>query len=133
MNKIPNGYQKRDYDFSTTRGILGFFYTVSEVVLGGGMIITALHLFSHFNIPELMVVLGLILVMLSIYVTYSFYIGFLELIKHSREIRDELVSMKSQMSKTREDPTVSPLPKSEMPTSPAGMRYDPITHDYVKV
>ena len=58
----------------------------------------------------------------------SFLVGFFELIKHAREIRNELVVLRVKSGTSAPAPVSVAQPAART----GGTRYDPATHQYVK-
>ena len=63
-----------------------------------------------------------------LHVGYSFLIGFFELIKHAREIRNELAALRVKSGASTPEPVATAQPAASAGTT----RYDSATHQYVK-
>ena len=63
-----------------------------------------------------------------LHVVHSFLIGFFELIKHAREIRNELAALRVKSGASSPAPAAAAQPAA----SAGATRYDSATHQYVK-
>lgn len=125
-----DGYAKTDFDFTTTRSVIHgvyciFMFLVLLGAIGGIVCIASGNGGASVGLTALVscIVSGLLL-----HVGYSFLVGYFELIKHAREIRNEPVALRVKSGAS------APAPVSAaQPTATAGAtRYDPATHQYVK-
>ena len=129
VTRTEGKYAKTDFDFSTARSVVRGVYIIFMVlvVLGalGGFLLIVSGADGAAGIATLVsaLVCGLLL-----HIGYSFLIGFFELIKHAREIRNELVALR-----VKSGIATSATVASAQPTANAGeTRYDAATHQYVK-
>ena len=124
-----NNYAKTDFDFSTAKGVIGGVYCILMVliVLGalGGLLLLVQRDGASAGLTTIVscIVSGMIL-----HVAYSFLIGFFELIKHAREIRNELAALRAKSGASMPEPVAMPHPAA----SAGATRYDSATHQYVK-
>ena len=89
-----NGYEKTDFNFATARSVIRVVYLIIMALIVISVVVSVVDLVigrPHVGFAMLLpcVVLGLLL-----HVGYSFLIGFFELIKHVREVRNELVELR---------------------------------------
>lgn len=125
--KQVNEYAKSDIDFSRARSVLRGVYIAVQIILIlslFGMTITAIH--ENGLAMSMSVVLMLVIMPFLAHLIYSFYVGFFEIVRHLREIRDELVA-----SRTRTG-AIAQTPPQAVQTDAAPLRYDAKTHQYVK-
>ena len=125
-----NGYAKTDFDFTTARSVIRGVYLVFMaliVLCGLGGFITSAGGVGRPAVGLMTIFISLIMG-LMLHVGYSFLVGFFELIKHAREIRNELAALRAKSGAS------APAPVSAaQPAATAGAtRYDPATHQYVK-
>lgn len=125
-----NNYAKTDFDFATAQSVIRGVYLIFMIliVLGAiGGIVTIMAGRGGVSVG-LATLASCVVSGLLLHVGYSFLIGFFELIKHAREIRNELVAMRVKSGASAPDP-VSKLQPS---TSTGTARYDAATHQYVR-
>ena len=124
-----NNYAKTDFNFSTAKSVIGgvYFILMALIVLGaiGGMMLMMQGGGAGVGLTTIVscIVSGMIL-----HVGYSFLIGFFELIKHAREIRNELAALRAKSGATTPEPVAVAQPAVSAGTT----RYDSATHQYVK-
>lgn len=126
-NKQPNEYEKTDFNFSRAKSVLRGVYIATQAVAIlqlVGLTITAVH--ERGVAVAMPFVLMLVLAPFLIHLSYSFMIGFFEIIRHLREIRNELVSARTKTSAASQ--TFGQLP----PPNNSSLRYDSATHQYIK-
>lgn len=131
VTRTEGKYAKTDFDFSTARSVIRGVYIIFMVlvVLGalGGFLLIASGA-DGAAASGITTLVSALVCGLLLHVGYSFLIGFFEPIKHAREIRNELVTLRVK-SGTATSATVA----SAQPTANAGeTRYDAATHQYVK-
>ena len=124
-----NNYAKTDFNFSTAKSVIGgvYFILMALIVLGaiGGMM---LMMQGGGAGVGLMTIVSCIVSGMILHVAYSFLIGFFELIKHAREIRNELAAFRAKSGAS----TPEPVATAQSATSAGTTRYDSATHQYVK-
>lgn len=124
-----NNYAKTDFNFSTAKSVIGgvYFILMALIVLGaiGGMMLMMQGGGAGVGLTTIVscIVSGMIL-----HVGYSFLIGFFELIKHAREIRNELAALRAKSGATTPEPVAAARPAASV----GATRYDSATHQYVK-
>lgn len=124
-----NNYAKTDFNFSTARGVIGGVYCILMVliVIGalGGVMLMMQRGGASVGLATIVscVVSGLVLD-----VANSFLIGFFELIKHAREIRNELAALRAKSGAS----TPVSVEAGQPAASAGATRYDSATHQYVK-
>ena len=124
-----NNYAKTDFNFSTAKSVIGSVYCILMVliVLGalGGLLLLMQSGGASVGMTTIVscIVSGMIL-----HVAYSFLIGFFELIKHAREIRNELAALRAKSGASTPEPVAAAQPAA----SAGATRYDSATHQYVK-
>ena len=124
-----NNYAKTDFNFSTAKSVIGgvYFILMALIVLGaiGGMMLMMQGGGAGVGLTTIVscIVSGMIL-----HVAYSFLIGFFELIKHAREIRNELAALRAKSGASTPEPVATAQPVAGAGTT----RYDSATHQYVK-
>ena len=131
MGLVQNiSYAKTDFNFTTAKSVIHGVYCIFMflVLLGaiGGVVCIASG--KDGASVGLTTIVSCIVSGLLLHVGYSFLVGFFELIKHTREIRNELVALRVKSGAS------APAPVSAaQPAATAGAtRYDPATHQYVK-
>ena len=124
-----NNYAKTYFNFSTAKSVIGgvYFILMALIVLGaiGGMMLMMQGGGAGVGLTTIVscLVSGMIL-----HVAYSFLIGFFELIKHAREIRNELAALRAKSGATTPEPVAAAQPAANV----GATRYDSATHQYVK-
>ena len=124
-----NNYAKTDFNFSTAKSVIGgvYFILMALIVLGalGGVMLMMQGGGAGVGLTTIVscIVSGMIL-----HVAYSFLIGFFELIKHAREIRNELAALRAKSGASTPEPVATAQPVASAGTT----RYDSATHQYVK-
>ena len=124
-----NNYAKTDFNFSTAKSVIGGVYCILMVliVLGalGGLLLMVQRDGASAGLTTIVscIVSGMIL-----HVAYSFLIGFFELIKHAREIRNELAALRAKSGASTPEPVAAVQPAA----SAGATRYDSATHQFVK-
>ena len=124
-----NNYAKTDFNFSTAKSVIGgvYFILMALIVLGaiGGMMLMMQGGGAGVGLTTIVscIVSGMIL-----HVAYSFLIGFFELIKHAREIRNEVAALRAKSGAS----TPEPIAAAQPVTSAGTTRYDSAKHQYVK-
>lgn len=125
-----DGYEKTDFDFTTARSVIRGVYLVFMVLIvlcGLGGFIAAAGGVGRPSVGLMTIFISLI-VGLILHVGYSFLVGFFELIKHAREIRNELAALRIKSDASAPAPVTS----AQSVASSGTTRYDSATHQYVK-
>lgn len=124
-----NNYAKTDFNFSTAKSVIGGvrILLVCIVAIGalGGI---GLMMQKDGLADGLVTMLSCTIAFLLIHVGYSFMIGFFELIKHAREIRNELAALRAKSGASTPEPVAAAQPAANV----GATRYDSATHQYVK-
>ena len=91
-----NGYAKTDFNFTTARSVIRGVYLVfmALIVLGALAGLVLLPVGKGGVAVGLSTICSCIVSGLMLHVGYSFLVGFFELIKHAREIRNELAALR---------------------------------------
>lgn len=124
-----NSYAKTDFDFATAKGVIGGVYCILMVLivlgaLGGALLMTQ----RDGTGVGLTTIVSCIVSGMILHVGYSFLVGFFELIKHAREIRNELAALRAKSGASTPEPVAAAQPAA----SAGATRYDSATHQYVK-
>ena len=124
QNRQVNEYAKSDFDFSRAKSVLRGAYLLALIILVLALLSPAI---AEVRGGEGMsAVLMLIFMPFLFHVGYSFMVGFFEIVRHLREIRNELVALRLKAVLTQQPP-VQPSQAGA-----SSLRYDSATHQYVK-
>ena len=126
-NKLTNEYEKADIDFSRAKSVLRGVYLATQAIAILqiiGLTITAVH--ERGVAVAMPFVLMLVLAPFLIHLSYSFMIGFFEIIRHLREIRNEMASARKRAGISSQ--TFGQPPQSDN----SSLRYDSATHQYIR-
>ena len=125
-----NNYSKTDFNFSTAKSVIRGVYFILLVLLVLGALGGVLGMMAGKGGAScgLAVLSSCIIFGLLLHVSYSFLIGFFELIKHAREIRNELAALRAKTGASTPEPVATAQPA----VSAGVTRYDSATHQYVK-
>ena len=122
-------YQKTDFNFETARSVIGGVRFVLALLAALGTIVgIGLMLQKDGVAAGLVTTVACAIASLLILVGYFFLIGFFELIKHAREIRNELAALRAKSGAS----TPVPIEAGQPAASAGATRYDSATHQYVK-
>lgn len=91
-----NGYAKTDFNFATAQSVIREVYCILMILIVLGALGGVLGMVAgNGGVSVGLVTLSSCIVSgLLLHVGYSFLVGFFELIKHAREIRNELVALR---------------------------------------
>lgn len=126
-NRLTNEYEKADIDFSRAKSVLRGVYLATQAIAIlqlVGLTITAIH--ESGVAVAMPFVFMLVLAPFLIHLSYSFMIGFFEIIRHLREIRNEMASARKRAGISLQ--TFGQSPQSDN----SSLRYDSATHQYIK-
>lgn len=120
-------YLETDIDFSMARSVIrGVYFTLETISLVGGLIACCLVIPGW---GKVVAILCGLMNMLFVHLFYCFAIGFFELIKNVRQVRDELAQTHQRTMASSDNPVEHWLSGS---TPSSKTRYDAATHQYVK-
>lgn len=125
-----NGYAKTDFNFATAQSVIRGVYCILMILIVLGALGGVLGMMAGRGGASvgLVALSSCIVSGLLLHVGYSFLVGFFELIKHAREIRNELVALRVKSGASAPAPVAATQPAA----TAGATRYDPATHQYVK-